>query len=90
MNGQSPAEKLSPIAPMDDRAIASSMLTLCGFTAYVEPIPNNVASRVDLVRIPKLADEPLEVIFRYYLKLRYYLLSPILRYYFKIILLDIT
>uniref|UniRef100_A0A0R3RMD2 TEA domain-containing protein n=1 Tax=Elaeophora elaphi TaxID=1147741 RepID=A0A0R3RMD2_9BILA len=60
LNGQSPAEKLSPLASTDDRAIASSMLTLCGFTAYVEPIPNNVASRVDLVRIPKLADEPLE------------------------------
>ncbi|VDN86641.1 unnamed protein product, partial [Brugia pahangi] len=63
LNGQSPVEKLSPVIPVDDRAIASSVLTLCGFTAYVEPIPNNVASRVDLVRIPKLADEPLEVIF---------------------------
>uniref|UniRef100_A0A915PV54 TEA domain-containing protein n=1 Tax=Setaria digitata TaxID=48799 RepID=A0A915PV54_9BILA len=60
LNGQSPAEKLSCLIPIDDRAIASSMLTLCGFTAYVEPIPNNAASRVDLVRIPKLADEPLE------------------------------
>uniref|UniRef100_F1L6G6 Transcription enhancer factor-like protein egl-44 n=1 Tax=Ascaris suum TaxID=6253 RepID=F1L6G6_ASCSU len=49
---------ISPIS--DDRAIASSQLTLCGFTAYVEPIPNNVASRVDLVKIPKVADEPLE------------------------------
>ncbi|VDK73107.1 unnamed protein product [Onchocerca ochengi] len=62
LNGQSPpVEKLPPsVAPVDDRAIASSMLTLCGFTAYVEPIPNNVSSRVDLVRIPKFADEPLE------------------------------
>lgn len=83
MNGQSPAEKLSPVAPVDDRAIASSMLTLCGFTAYVEPIPNNVASRVDLVRIPKLADEPLEVIFsRLYFKILHLLPYIIRKVYF--------
>ncbi|VDK43553.1 unnamed protein product [Gongylonema pulchrum] len=64
LNGQSPLEKVSPVPTVDDRAIASSLLTLCGFTAYVEPIPNNIASRVDLVRIPKLADEPLEVTFK--------------------------
>ncbi|VDD95851.1 unnamed protein product [Enterobius vermicularis] len=45
-----------------DRAIASSQLALCGFTAYVEPIPNLPSSRVDLVKIPKLADEPLETV----------------------------
>uniref|UniRef100_A0A0N5AER4 TEA domain-containing protein n=1 Tax=Syphacia muris TaxID=451379 RepID=A0A0N5AER4_9BILA len=47
---------------VDDRAIASSQLALCGFTAYVEPIPNLPSSRVDLVKIPKLADEPLETV----------------------------
>lgn len=63
LNGQSPVEKRTTVVSVDDRAIASSLLTLCGFTAYVEPIPNSIASRVDLVRIPKLADEPLEVAF---------------------------
>lgn len=50
-----------PTPPIDNRAIASSLLTLCGFTAYVEPDPNDISTRVDLVKIPKLADYPLEV-----------------------------
>lgn len=46
---------------VDDRSIASSKLTLCGFTAYVEPSADGRQPRVDLVRIPRFADEPLEV-----------------------------
>ncbi|VDN60561.1 unnamed protein product [Dracunculus medinensis] len=67
MNGYEHVAPLNAISPtkvplgiIDDRAIASSLLTLCGFTAYVEPEPNDINSRVDLVKIPKYAEEPLE------------------------------
>lgn len=70
MNGYEHVAPLNAISPtkvplgiIDDRAIASSLLTLCGFTAYVEPEPNDINSRVDLVKIPKYAEEPLEVYF---------------------------
>lgn len=42
--------------------IASSKLILCGFTAYIEQIDEH-ENRIDLVRIPKISDEVLEVRF---------------------------
>ncbi|KAI1726977.1 TEA/ATTS domain family domain-containing protein [Ditylenchus destructor] len=41
--------------------ISSSKLTLRGFTAYIEQV-KEPDSRVDLVRIPQVADDPLETI----------------------------
>uniref|UniRef100_A0A914V4S4 TEA domain-containing protein n=1 Tax=Plectus sambesii TaxID=2011161 RepID=A0A914V4S4_9BILA len=59
------AASLAPAPPhslIDDRSIASSKLTLCNFTAYVEPSVDGRQPHVDLVRIPRFADEPLESI----------------------------
>jgi hypothetical protein len=46
-------------ANSSNRTIASSKLTLCEFTAYVSD--DRHQSRVELVAIPRFADEPLEV-----------------------------
>lgn len=44
----------------EECTIASSKLILCGFTAYIEQIDEH-ETRIDLVRIPKLLDDSLEV-----------------------------
>lgn len=41
----------------DDRTISSSKLTLSGFVAYVQ----GDDMKTDMLRIPKVAEEPIEV-----------------------------
>ncbi|KAH7726347.1 Protein EGL-44 d [Aphelenchoides avenae] len=56
-----PFASVVPQTPLlHDRLVASSKLTLSGFSAYVVQADND--DKVDLVRIPKLSDEPLETI----------------------------
>uniref|UniRef100_A0A915ENV8 TEA domain-containing protein n=1 Tax=Ditylenchus dipsaci TaxID=166011 RepID=A0A915ENV8_9BILA len=67
----------STFAP--DYTIASSKLILCGFTAYVEQDGED-SNKVDLVRIPKVSDEPLEIIKLEEIQSKY---PPILQELFK-------
>lgn len=57
------AKPFAPIVPqtplLHERLVASSKLTLSGFNAYV--IQGDAEEKMDLVRIPKVSDEPLEV-----------------------------
>uniref|UniRef100_A0A914CXB9 YAP binding domain-containing protein n=1 Tax=Acrobeloides nanus TaxID=290746 RepID=A0A914CXB9_9BILA len=44
--------------PTEDRTIASSKLTLCGFVAYVQGPGEE--TKTDLLRIPRISEEPME------------------------------
>jgi hypothetical protein len=54
------SQQLNPAAS-SDYTISTSKLTLCGFTAYVEQMAQDKVDKIDLVKIPKVSEEPLEV-----------------------------
>ncbi|KAI6223214.1 TEA domain-containing protein [Aphelenchoides besseyi] len=62
-NATTSANLVNPTALLAERTIASSKLLLCGFTAYVErETAPGQTERVDIVKIPQFADDPLETI----------------------------
>ncbi|KAI6180658.1 TEA domain-containing protein [Aphelenchoides besseyi] len=62
-NATASTNLVNPTALLAERTIASSKLLLCGFTAYVErEIAPGQTERVDIVKIPQFAEDPLETI----------------------------